>query len=476
MPRILGIMPLKSFKIQTIIMVKNINLRSFLGCVTLFFLVIFFTSFFNVKKAYALAPDIWWPTNNVEIKGTQPFKGMLQDHSLNQYSMYWQVDGGNTVWMGDNYQDYPHKEAQVDLSGWNWKGTGPYVLTFTAKDSNGQIIGQTNRTIYTGSIQNISTPTPPPTPTPTPTPTPSPTISPTVSNSITGKKLYVDPNTSASAQVKAWQYSQPANATLMKKIADSSQSTWIGGWLTNEQIREKITSVVSKAKLQSAIPTFVLYNIPQRDCGSYSAGGANNADSYKSWINNIANVLSNNLGNSNAIVILEPDSLAQSSCLSSGDQSIRFDLINYAVTTLKSKKGVLLYVDAGHSAWRSVDEMSNLLKRAGIDKTDGFSLNVSNFQDTAKSISYGKEISGKVNSKHFVIDTSRNGNGSNGEWCNPKERALGNRPTTSTGDSLVDAFLWIKTPGESDGTCNGGPNAGVWWPSYALDLASLTRW
>ena len=33
---------------------------------------------------------------------------------------------------------------------------------------------------------------------------------------------------------------------------------------------------------------------------------------------------------------------------------------------------------------------------------------------------------------------------------------------------LVDAFLWIKTPGESDGTCSGGPAAGKWWGEYAL--------
>ena len=38
-------------------------------------------------------------------------------------------------------------------------------------------------------------------------------------------------------------------------------------------------------------------------------------------------------------------------------------------------------------------------------------------------------------------------------------------------DSLLDAFVWIKRPGESDGTCNGGPPAGSWWPEYALGLA-----
>lgn len=56
-------------------------------------------------------------------------------------------------------------------------------------------------------------------------------------------------------------------------------------------------------------------------------------------------------------------------------------------------------------------------------------------------------------------------------------RFLGSRPSahsrarTATSHGLVDVFLWVKPPGESDGTCNGGPAAGRWWPEYALGLA-----
>jgi endoglucanase len=96
---------------------------------------------------------------------------------------------------------------------------------------------------------------------------------------------------------------------------------------------------------------------------------------------------------------------------------------------------------------------------------------------------------------HFVIDTSRNGNGpwDGGEdvadwpdpqlWCNPLDRAIGPQPTTETGSDLVDAYLWIKIPGESDGECyrgTGGPQdpargyeapaAGVWFPQMAAEL------
>jgi endoglucanase len=78
-----------------------------------------------------------------------------------------------------------------------------------------------------------------------------------------------------------------------------------------------------------------------------------------------------------------------------------------------------------------------------------------------------------VGNAHFVIDTSRNGTGyaPEYEWCNPPGRKIGTFPTTDTGDPLIDAFLWLKRPGESDGACNGGPKAGVFWTERAIELA-----
>jgi endoglucanase len=75
-----------------------------------------------------------------------------------------------------------------------------------------------------------------------------------------------------------------------------------------------------------------------------------------------------------------------------------------------------------------------------------------------------------------VIDSSRNGNGPYADLsaeacCDPPDRALGRPPTTTTGEPLLDAYLWIKRPRECDGTCRGGPAAGQWRPAYALELA-----
>src|SRR6185312_921992 len=104
----------------------------------------------------------------------------------------------------------------------------------------------------------------------------------------------------------------------------------------------------------------------------------------------------------------------------------------------------------------------------------GFSLNVSSFDTTADETTYGHAIAAQLGSgAHFVIDTSRNGRGpaAGGAWCNPPGRGLGTAPSGETGDALVDAYLWVKQPGASDGSCEGGPPAGQWWPMYALALA-----
>jgi hypothetical protein len=84
--------------------------------------------------------DIWWPSNNSILTGSQSFKAMITGLNPSQYKMYWQVDNGTLNEMNDNHQDYPHKEDQVDVSSWYWHGSGPYVINYTAKDLTGKEI------------------------------------------------------------------------------------------------------------------------------------------------------------------------------------------------------------------------------------------------------------------------------------------------------------------------------------------------
>jgi endoglucanase len=286
-------------------------------------------------------------------------------------------------------------------------------------------------------------------------------------NPLGSLSLYVDPASSAKKTADAWRPTRPADAALMEKMAAQPQALWFGNW--NSDLRGDVDRAVGTAASAEAVPVLVAYNIPQRDCGGYSAGGSDSPDGYRAWIRDFAA----GIGRRRAVVILEPDALPGMDCLSSSDQQMRTALLREAVQTLTTLGGTTVYLDAGHSRWQSASTMATRLAAAGIELASGFSLNVSNFHYTSEQIAYGNTISRDVGDKHYVIDTSRNGLGptSDADWCNPDGRALGERPTAGTGNSLVDAFLWVKRPGESDGDCNGNPPAGTWMPEYALDLA-----
>lgn len=285
--------------------------------------------------------------------------------------------------------------------------------------------------------------------------------------------FYVDPNSNAARQADDWQTERPEDAALMERIAAESQADWFGDWTADPET--EIRSRVSQIVAAGAVPVFVFYTIPYRDCGQYSAGGANDPATYRAWVEAAAT----GIGGRPAVIILEPDALALTDCLTQEQVTERFDLLAFAVQRLEALPQTDVYIDAGNANWLPSGEAASRLDRAGIDQATGFAVNVSNFHTTEASTDYGRAISAAIASREgtpFVIDTSRNGNGpwesdDPETWCNPPGRALGEAPTTETGDELVDAWLWIKRPGESDGECRGHPPAGQWDPEYALELA-----
>ncbi|HLC70236.1 MAG TPA: hypothetical protein VJH75_04300 [Patescibacteria group bacterium] len=93
--------------------------------------------------------NIWWPTNNATVVGSQPFKVDIPNLDVTNYEMYWQVDGDRLNQMYNSNEDYPHKEVWVDVTSWTWKGKGPYRLTFVAKNSSGGTIGSSSVDIFT---------------------------------------------------------------------------------------------------------------------------------------------------------------------------------------------------------------------------------------------------------------------------------------------------------------------------------------
>jgi endoglucanase len=278
-------------------------------------------------------------------------------------------------------------------------------------------------------------------------------------------RFFVDPDLPARQAANRLRGQDATRANAADYIASRPQASWFGDW--NRDIRGDVRRTVSRAAAAGAMPVLVAYNVPNRDCNQYSAGGVGSAAEYRSWIRSFAA----GIGNDPAVVVLEPDATALVSCLTPDKREERMALIGEAVQILKAQPGTLVYIDAGHAGWVEEEEMAMRLHLAGIDRADGFALNVSNFVSTDRNLAYGDRLGRRLGGKHFVIDTSRNGgNVAEGEWCNPNGAALGQEPTTRTGHPLADAFLWIKRPGESDGQCNGGPRAGDYWPEYAVEL------
>ncbi|MEV0739903.1 glycoside hydrolase family 6 protein [Streptomyces sp. NPDC050549] len=281
--------------------------------------------------------------------------------------------------------------------------------------------------------------------------------------------FWTAPDSRAARQAATWREDgRTVDATLMDRIAARPEAEWLNGPDPGPVVRARTTAAARAGR----VAVLVAYYIPNRDCGQYSLGGAPTAAAYRTWIDEFATAL----GDRGAYVIVEPDAVAQ---VVAGCTRVvaadRYALLALAVDRLKRQPHTHVYLDAGNSgwipeAWRLVDA----LKASGVAGADGVALNVSNFQTNKSSSAYGDQLSKDLAGKHYVIDTSRNGNGPYSgpdAWCNPPGRALGTPPTTRTDNPLLDAYLWIKRPGESDGTCRGGPAAGRWWPSYALELA-----
>jgi endoglucanase len=364
-----------------------------------------------------------------------------------------------------------------------------------------------------------------------------------------------------------------ADAALLTKMETTSQATWVTKG-TPRDARMAVAQAVVLAAVQRAVPVLVAYDIPGRDCANLSAGGATSTAEYEAWIDGFAR----GIGNAKAVVILEPDALGllPSTCGAGFPftDTERYAELNYAVDRLEQQPNTLVYLDGTHPAWLAVGDAAQRLVAGGVQRAQGFFLNVSNYQYTPNDVFYGTWISdciayatqvasgdyggcpnqywdggpatnwdgdalgryqvwrdqrpfsgnhadlawntagidsrwdlilnGGAPTTHFVVDTCRNGlgpwnynravypnDGAALDWCNAPGRGLGPRPAAQPDPPipLLDAYLWVKTPGESDGTCNrnftpvgspdpewGGivdPAAGTWFPQEALQLAQL---
>lgn len=283
-----------------------------------------------------------------------------------------------------------------------------------------------------------------------------------------GSAYYTDPGTNAARWVAANSGDSRA-AVIRDRVAAVPQARWFTTTNTST-VRGEVDAYTGAAAAAGKIPIMVVYDIPNRDCGGASSGGAPSHDAYRAWIDQVAA----GLAGRPAAIVLEPDVLPQmTNCQNSDQQRQTTASMAYAGKKLKAgSTQAKVYFDIGHSAWLSAGEAATRLRAADVSNSaDGISTNVSNYRATADEVAYDKAILGQLGDSRLkaVVDTSRNGNGPQGsEWCDPGGRAIGTPSTNQTGDGQIDAFLWVKPPGEADGCI---ATAGQFVPQRAYDLA-----
>ncbi|MFI2779353.1 glycoside hydrolase family 6 protein [Streptomyces sp. ALB3] len=281
--------------------------------------------------------------------------------------------------------------------------------------------------------------------------------------------FYVDPDSSAKRWVAANRSDGRAPA-VGASVADTPMARWFGSW--SGAVGAAAGAYAGAADQADKLPVLVAYNIYNRDyCGGHSAGGAASPSAYADWISQFAG----GIGGRPAVVILEPDSLGDYGCMTQDQIDQREGMLTGALASFsRQAPNTWTYLDAGNPGWANAATMARRLHEAGLRQAHGFSLNVSNYFTTAENTAYGNAVNSELGARYgytkpFVVDTSRNGNGSNGQWCNPSGRRIGTPTRTGGGAEML---LWIKTPGESDGNCGvgGGSSAGQFLPEVAYKM------
>ncbi len=347
------------------------------------------------------------------------------------------------------------------------------------------------------------------------------------SNPFAGARLYVNPDYTAALRGLARRH--PEAAPLIRKMEAFPTAIWESSIEDTQSVTRHLDAA-RRQQLTGGVPVvtvFTVYDLPGRDCSAESSSGelspdaAGEARYEHQFIDPIAAAFRAHRDQRIAVV-LEPDSLAnlvtnldRPRCAAAADIYKRG--IADAISTL-SMPHVSIYLDAAHAGWlgwpknlvRAVPLFKEVLQMAGgAHRVRGFALNVSSYDPVkvpetrprdphyapndelsyADDLARGLEAAG-VTGKKFVIDTGRNGRADirtvAGSWCNVKGAGLGERPRAAPAP-LVDAYLYIKVPGESDGTSEphaarfdptcasddampGAPQAGLMFDTYLIDL------
>lgn len=256
-------------------------------------------------------------------------------------------------------------------------------------------------------------------------------------------------------------------------------------WVGPGQIGSWVGTHAQLAQAQGKMPVFVAYNIPDRDLGQYSSGGAASVVDYLTW----AQGFSQGIAKSPAVLIVEPDSIIHLAGLTTpAQQNARLQCLTGIISAFTANApNTTMYLDAGDGYYNKPETVAPWLIKAGLAQVRGFSVNVANYNTVATAAAFAKSLIqvlrglGQTQDIGYVIDISRNGNGRPADayiaahadnwYCNWPGCKIGAAPQV-VNTAGADALLWVKGPGVSDGTCGMTPStpSGIFDPALALRL------
>jgi endoglucanase len=205
-------------------------------------------------------------------------------------------------------------------------------------------------------------------------------------------------------------------------------------------------------------------------------------DAYLPLFERRVNAVVQATGSQSVVYLLELDAVGSSSCMVGRHSLSAWErMLRYEVDAMATLPHAVVYIEGGYSDANTPQYAARMLNAVDISRVRGFFTNDTHINWTINEIRYGDAVSRLTHGAHFIVNTAQNGNGPKlnphpttqgvEDLCNPPGRGLGPRPTTSTGYPMVDAFLWTHIPGNSSGSCNGGPASGTFWPARAISLA-----
>ena len=283
---------------------------------------------------------------------------------------------------------------------------------------------------------------------------------------------YVAVNPALEAEIARRQQSDPAGAQALRELSKQPVAMWDNG---NPDDGRRVKEYMDGAQAAGKKGLIAIYDIPSRDLGNFSKGGAGSGDAYLAHIKETAQAI----GNRKADVILEPDALSDSSRMDPAAGSARRQLMHQAVDILTAQPNTTVSIAAGGPGWAAPAQVADMLIESGVGKTRNFSVGESSFTPTNQLMAYGDAVVAELEKRgvtgvHYSVETGRNGVEGNASgvasWAEMDGAASGTRPTLDQAvinNPNVSQFNWVKTPWQADGRIAA---AGSFIPDYAISM------